>query len=88
MGNADNVQVIGPMHERYEEILTPEALGLLGALHREFNATPARTAGRRADRVAGLAAGKVFDFLEETKAVREDPSWRVAPAAPGLVDRG
>jgi malate synthase len=87
MGNADNVQVIGPMHERYEEILTPEALGLLGALHREFNARRLELLARRADRVAGLAAGKVFDFLEETKAVREDPSWRVAPAAPGLVDR-
>jgi hypothetical protein len=32
----DDVRVVGPMRERYEEVLTPEALGLLGVLHREF----------------------------------------------------
>ena len=26
MSNADDVRVIGPMHERYDEVLTPEAL--------------------------------------------------------------
>jgi malate synthase len=29
----------------------------------------------------------MFDFLPETAAIRADSSWRVAPPAPGLVDR-
>jgi malate synthase len=28
-----------------------------------------------------------FRFLPETAAIREDPTWRVAPLAPGLADR-
>jgi malate synthase len=29
----------------------------------------------------------MLDFLPGTRAIREDPDWRVAPPAPGLVDR-
>ena len=32
------VEVTGPMHERYDEVLTPEALGFLADLHRTFDA--------------------------------------------------
>ena len=34
-----------------------------------------------------IADGGSLDFLAETRAVREDDSWRVAEPAPGLVDR-
>ena len=34
-----------------------------------------------------IAAGEDPDFLSETKQIREDPDWRVAGPAPGLVDR-
>ena len=34
-----------------------------------------------------LCTGKLPDFLKETAAVRDDPSWRGAPPAPGMVDR-
>jgi malate synthase len=34
-----------------------------------------------------LSAGVMLDFLDGTRSIREDPSWRVAPPAPGLVDR-
>lgn len=27
------------------------------------------------------------DFLKETRAVREDPSWKGANPAPGMIDR-
>ena len=43
---------------------------------------PPGTAGRRE-----LSAGGTLDFLPETRHIREDRSWRVAPPAPGLVDR-
>ena len=38
-------------------------------------------------RVAEIEAGASLGFLADTKDVRDDPEWRVAPAAPGLVDR-
>ncbi|ELT43846.1 malate synthase [Arthrobacter nitrophenolicus] len=41
---------------------------------------------RRARR-AEIAAGADPRFLRETEHIRNDPSWRVAPPAPGLEDR-
>ena len=41
----------------------------------------------RHERQRALAEGGTLDFLPETKTIREDRSWRVAPPAPGLVDR-
>lgn len=87
MSNADGVRVIGPMHERYDEVLTPEALALLGALHREFDGRRRELLALRIERAAKRAAGEVFDFLTETRTIREDTTWRVASPAPGLVDR-
>src|SRR5207302_3118798 len=34
-----------------------------------------------------LSAGAMLDFLPQTQSIRQDASWRVAPPAPGLVDR-
>lgn len=77
----------GAMHPRFEEILTPEALVFITTLDGEF-------AGRRADLLAArrarakrISAGENPGFLGATRAVRTDGSWRVAPPAPGLVDR-
>jgi malate synthase len=80
------VEVTGPMHARYEEVLTPEALSLLAELHRTFDARRRELLARRKEREAELAAGAVLDFLDETKDVRES-EWHVAHPAPGLVDR-
>ena len=52
MNNADGVRVTGPMHDRYDEVLTPEALGLIGALHRDFDAHRRELVAKRAVRVA------------------------------------
>jgi len=73
--------------DRYDEILTPEALNFLTRLHDQF-------AGRRHERLAArmhqrkaIDNGRDLKFLPETSAIREDASWRVAGAAPGLEDR-
>lgn len=87
MNNSDGVRVAGPIHERYDEVLTPEALGLIGALHREFNSRRLELVAKRAERVADISAGGTYDFLPETESIRNDASWRVAPAVPGLIDR-
>ena len=81
------VEVSGPMHDRYDEVLTPEALGLLELLHREFDGRRQELLAARTERVARLAAGGLLGFLPETRHIRDDPSWRVAAPAPGLVDR-
>ena len=81
------VEVTGARRERYDEILTERALGLIERLHREYDGRRRELLERRRERVAEIAAGASLGFLPETKDVRDDPDWRVAPAAPGLVDR-
>ncbi|MGV9804031.1 malate synthase A [Micromonospora chersina] len=86
MANPAGIEVTGPMHPRYDEILTPEALSFLADLHRAFDARRRDLLDRRKRREAALAAGAPFDFLPETREIRES-DWRVADPAPGLVDR-
>jgi malate synthase len=83
----DGVELRGPVHERYEEVLTPAALEFLAALHREFGARRNELLAARRERQSYLDGGGTLDFLPETAAVREDPTWRVADPAPGLRDR-
>jgi malate synthase len=82
-----SVRIDGPMKDRYAEVLTEEALAFLADLHRRFDGRRRELLGLRDQRYAELASGAMLDFLTETKDVREDDSWRVAGAAPGLVDR-
>jgi malate synthase len=81
------VEVVRAQGERYDEILTERALGLIETLHREYDGRRQELLARRKERVAEIAAGASLGFLPDTKDVRDDPSWRVAPVAPGLVDR-
>lgn len=81
------MEPIAESQERFDEILTPEALHFLTRLHDQF-------AGRRHDRLAArmesrkhITNGRNLRFLPETAAIREDDSWRVAGAGPGLDDR-
>src|SRR2546421_11980142 len=76
------VEVTGPRHDRYDEVLTPEALGFLAQLHRAFEGRRRELLARRTERDAELAAGGTLDFLDATKDVREG-GWRGARAAPG-----
>jgi malate synthase len=80
------VEVTGTPRERFEEILTPDALAFLADLHRTFDPRRRELLAMREERYAGLAAGGTLDFLPETAPVR-DGDWRVAEPAPGLVDR-
>jgi len=81
------IEVIGTLHDRYDEILTERALGLIEQLHREYDGRRQSLLDRRTGRIAAIAAGADLGFLNETKDIRDDPEWRVAPPAPGLVDR-
>jgi malate synthase len=87
MAASEGVEITGPDGDRYDEILTPDALGLIAALQREFGPRRAELLAARAARQEELSAGGTLDFLPGTRRIRDDGSWRVAPPAPGLVDR-
>ena len=86
MTTPEGVQTKGELGERYDEVLTPPALAFLADLHRSFDSRRLELLQARADRYQKLAAGGTLAFLPETQAIR-DGDWRVAPPAPGLVDR-
>jgi len=72
---------------RQDEVLTPDALSFIAKLHRATAARRQELLQARRARRADIAAGADPRFLRETEHIRNDPSWRVAPPAPGLEDR-
>ncbi len=87
MPGTDGVEITGPAGDRYDEILTPGALALVARLQRELGPRRKELLAARATRQQELIAGGTLDFLAGTRRIRDDKSWRVAPPAPGLVDR-
>ncbi len=87
MPGPESVKITGPIRERYDEILTPAAVALLAKLQRELGQRRVELLAARAARQQELIAGGTLDFLQETREIRDDGSWRVTPPAPGLVDR-
>jgi malate synthase len=81
------LEIAGPLGDRYDEILTPEAIAFVAALHARFG-------GRRLDRLADrlrrhfqIGIGHDPSFRDDTAYIRADTTWRVAGAGPGLEDR-
>jgi malate synthase len=70
-----------------DDVLSPEAAGFVAGLHRAFNPRRMRLLADRAERQARFDRGELPDFLPNTAHVREDRTWRVAPAPSDLVDR-
>ncbi|RRS01782.1 malate synthase A [Glycomyces terrestris] len=81
------ITVNGPRVEREDEILTPEALSFVAALHRKFAPRRQEILQARQQRRIRIANGADPGFLPETADVRDDFSWSVATLAPGLEDR-
>ncbi len=69
------------------EILSQEAIAFVERLHREFNGRRKELLQARHDRLERIKAGEKPTFLAETESIRNDPSWRVAPAPADLQDR-
>ncbi|HUQ16612.1 MAG TPA: malate synthase A [Candidatus Saccharimonadales bacterium] len=80
------IEVRGAIGERFDEILTEEALAFVAELSRTFE--PARLAilAARAERQAALAGGGTLGFLEETAEIRAG-DWQVAPVPEDLQVR-
>ncbi len=81
------IEIRGPELEHSSEILSGDALALVADLHRAFGGRRDELLARRSERQQRLLGGELPDFLEETRSVREDDSWRVAEAPPDLRDR-
>jgi malate synthase len=84
---SEGVEITGPKGDRFDEVLTPDAVSLVAALQRELGPRRAELLAARVTRQVELSAGGTLDFLAATQAIRDDPDWRVAAPAPGLVDR-
>ena len=86
VAEVQGVEVRGKAGERFDEVLTPDALALVAALHRQFDATRRELLARREERQRELDAGGTLDFLEETRETREG-DWTIAPEPDALQDR-
>ncbi|MGV1047257.1 MAG: malate synthase A [Solirubrobacterales bacterium] len=69
------------------EILDAPAVEFLAELHGRFDERRRRLLDARRDRQRALDSGGTLGFLDETRELREDRSWRVAPPREDYLDR-
>ncbi len=83
---ASKIQVHGHGGDRFDEVLTAEALEFLEDLHHHFQPARRSLLIAREEREDDLANGVLPTFLDEAAPARE-PGWRVAATPPDLEDR-
>ncbi|HKN55452.1 MAG TPA: malate synthase A [Amycolatopsis sp.] len=84
----NRIEITGPVEGRFAEILTPAAIDFVAKLDNAFAGRRRELLDARRVRREELQSGeKPLDFLPETRQIRDDQSWHVAPPAPGLEDR-
>ena len=83
---AVSIEIRAPLDERFDEVLTDDALAFVGELHERFEPPRQELLRARAERQARFDAGETLDFLDETREVREG-DWQVAPPPADLEDR-
>ena len=80
------IDVTGGITAEFAEILSTEALAFVARLQRAFGGRRAELLARRAERQRQWDAGKLPDFLPETRAIRE-AEWTCAPVPADIQDR-
>src|SRR5580700_6299030 len=80
------VEINAKSSGRQDEILSAEALAFMAGLHRRFNRRRLELLVRRMECQEDFDAGKLPDFLPDTKSVREG-DWTVAKIPADLLDR-
>src|SRR5262245_60849332 len=83
---APGVEIPGRITPEYAEILTPDAVAFAADLQRAFGARRDELLAARAARQRDFDAGKLPDFLPQTRAVREG-DWTCAPVPADIQDR-
>jgi malate synthase len=84
--SVEGLEIRAIVTPEYAEILTPEALTFVVSLQRNFNARRLALLAARQERQKEIDAGKLPDFLLETKTIRES-DWTAAPIPADLQDR-
>jgi malate synthase len=80
------MEITGKVSREFAQILTPQALEFVAKLARKFEPARQSLLAKRAARQKEFDAGKMPDFLTETKHIR-DSEWSVAPLPQDLLDR-
>jgi len=80
------IKINAPIAPAHAEILTPQAMAFAARLQRAFGDRRDELLAKRQSRQAAFDAGRLPDFLPETRAVRE-ASWRCAPIPADIRDR-
>ncbi|HVC11604.1 MAG TPA: malate synthase A, partial [Burkholderiales bacterium] len=80
------VRITGTITPEFSQILTPEAVAFVAKLQRTFEARRQELLARRAARQKEFDAGKLPDFLAETRQVRES-DWTIAAQPKDMLDR-
>jgi len=86
LATVPGVEILGPIDDLAERILTPGALGLVARLARACEDRRRELLAARAARQHRITDGERPDFLSQTRAIRE-ASWTVAPTPKDLLDR-
>ena len=82
----DGIQIQGPIHEGFAEVLSEEAQKFIVQLHRQFNGRRQELLKRREEVQQALFNGQKPSYSEETRSIREG-DWRVTPLPDDLQDR-
>lgn len=80
------LEVRGEVRESWADVLSPEALGFVEKLVREFTPRRNELLARRQERQQEIDAGAMPDFLPQTREIRRS-QWTVAPIPADLQDR-
>ena len=80
------VRISGAITQEFSEILSPEALDFVARLHRQFDSRRQEVLARRRERQKEFDAGKLPDFLPQTRHIRES-EWTIAPQPKDMLDR-
>lgn len=70
-----------------EKVLTPEAVAFITKLHKQFNEKRLALLNQRKQRQQQIDNGLMPSFLEQTKNIRDDNSWKVASTPNDLQKR-
>ncbi len=82
----EGIEVTAEVPEEFEEILTPEAVGFVAKLAREFGNRVDEILQARQERQERINAGEMPDFLPETEEIRKG-DWQIASIPEDLQDR-
>lgn len=80
------IEVKGPYLPGFSEVLTPEALQFVEELVQTFRGRRDELLSLRKERQKELDQGKLPDFLQDTKEIREG-DWQISPIPEDLEDR-